>query len=85
MEPKEEESYQTRYALHLPNLDNRLLDDRGSSIVLNLDVLFTIGNSLLLVFLHGSQPYYKEDKTSFKKKEKKRKKERKMDDTYFDE
>ena len=48
--------HRTGYALPLPSLDNRLLDDQGSCIVLDLDVFFTLsatGNSFLLVFLQS--------------------------------
>ena len=59
------------YALPLPRLDDSFLDDQRSCIVLDLDVLFTFsttGNSLLLVFLYGGQPYGEEDNVKKKKK-----------------
>ena len=46
----------TGYALSLPSLDDRLLDDQGGCIVLDLDVLFTLSstsNNFPLVFLHS--------------------------------
>ena len=59
--------HKTGYAFPLPGLGDRLLDNQGSCIVLDLDVVFTHSttcNNLLLVFLHGGQPYGEEDKVS---------------------
>ena len=78
--------HRARYTIPFPSLDNRLLDNQGSGIVQDLDILFTLGttgNCLFLIFLHGGQPYVEEDKVSniyiyiYIK--------RGIDDTYFDE
>ena len=59
--------HRARYTIPFPSLDNRLLDNQGSGIVQDLDVLFTLsttGNCPFLIFLHGGQPYVEEDKVS---------------------
>ena len=63
--------HRARNSLPLPCLDSKLLDDRRSGVVLDLDVLISTGNSFLLVFLHSSYSYGKENKFSLKKKKKK--------------
>ena len=49
--------HRTGYAPPLPSLDDRLLDDRGGNIVLDLDVLFTLSatsNAFPFIFFHSS-------------------------------
>ena len=55
-------------------LDSRFLDDWGSGVVLDLDILISTSNNLLLVFLHGSYSYGKENKLKLKKKGRKKEK-----------
>ena len=64
-------------SLPLPCLDSRLLDDWGSGVVLDLDVLISTGNSLLLVFVQSSYFYGKENKFKLKKKKRKEEGEKK--------
>ena len=63
--------HRARNSLPFPCLDSRLLDNRRSGVVLDLDVLISTGNSLLLVFLHSSYSYGKENKFSLKKRKRK--------------
>ena len=48
--------HRTRYALPLPSLDDKLLDDQKGNIILDLDVLFTLNitcNTFPFIFLHS--------------------------------
>ena len=58
--------HRARNSLPFPCLDSRLLDGEKSGVVLDLDVLISTGNSLLLVFLHSSYSYGKENKFRLK-------------------
>ena len=75
--------HRARNSLPFPCLDSRLLDGGRSGVVLDLNVLISIGNNLLFVFLHSSYSYGKENKFRFKKKKKKGRRKKEMDDTYF--
>ena len=75
--------HKARNSLPLPCLDSKLLDDERNGVVLDLDVLISTGNSLLLISFIVAIPMANKKNLGLKKKKKGRKKEKEMDDTYF--
>ena len=69
------EVHWARNSFPFPYMDNRLLDDWDSGIVLDLDILTSTGNNLFLVFLHGGYSYGEEKKLNLKKKKRREEEE----------